>query len=128
MEDFGQLGRTGVLGGWFYGISCIPQSTTGSVISGNKIFQLQDHRQKKNSTPMLGFYGYIGIPSTHGTGALNVMNNMIRGSSSNNTQDVGLTYNGGKGDALFVLSQGNTVLSVGVPRTMDNKTTLVTGF
>jgi parallel beta-helix repeat protein len=107
---------------WFYGIACVPQSNSGSIISDNKVFQLRG--EAANSTAS---FAYIGVPSTHGVGVLNVVNNLVRG--ANGTRDVGLRYCVGEsGTELFVLSQGNNVIFAGAPRDIDNKTTLMTGW
>ena len=107
---------------WFYGIACVPQSNSGSIISSNKVFQLRG--ESLNSTAS---FAYIGVPFTHGVGVLNVVNNLVRG--VNGTRDVGLRYRVGDGGTeLLVLSQGNNVVSVGAARDKDNKTMLMTGW
>jgi parallel beta-helix repeat protein len=124
VEDFGR--NPGNEKGWYYGIACVPQSNAGSIISNNKVFQLKG----ENYTNLNSSFAYIGVPATHGVGVLNIVNNLIRGNGCHNcTNEVGLRYRCGKsGTNLLVMSQGNNVVSAGVSRDVDEKTTLVAGL
>lgn len=128
VEDFGLEVGQGVVGplfSWYYGIACVPQGGTGSIVAGNKVFQLRGLTTTA-STATAPSFAYIGIPSTHGVGQMNVVNNIVRG--VNNSGTIGLRYQGGSGQQLMVMSSGNNVLNVGIARDVDNKTVLVHGY
>ena len=127
VEDFGlEVGQGAVssLFSWYYGIACVPQGETGSVVAGNKVFQLRG--LTSTATTAAPSFAYIGIPYTHGVGQMNVVNNIVRG--VNNSGTIGLRYCGGSGQQLMVLSSGNNVFDVGIARAVDNKTVLVHGY
>jgi hypothetical protein len=68
IEDFGHLGGTG---NTYYGIACTVQGGAGSVITANKVFEL-------NGESPTGNLIYIGIPAVnYGTGIINVVDNLI---------------------------------------------------
>ena len=54
---------------------------------------------------------------------LNVANNVIRGAAGPN--DIGLYYQAGTGDGLQLISAGNNVQDVAVPRAVGERVILV---
>ncbi len=115
IEDFGDAG-----GATWYGIACTVQGDAASVISDNKVFQL-------NGEPSSGNFVYIGIPQVnYGTGVINVVDNVIRG--ANGSHDTGLSYQKGGGAGLLVLSADNHVQSAAMPRAVGAGVTLVSGL
>jgi parallel beta-helix repeat protein len=114
IEGFGEAGGEGKT---WYGIAATIQGGTGSVISGNKVF-------RQNAKAPTGAFVYVGVPKvSSGTGVLNVVNNVIRGAGT--PRDTGLSYEAGVAAGLQVLSNNNNVQSVGTPRTLGPKVTLV---
>ena len=88
--------------------SAIPQSEAGSIVSGNKFFQWRNsniNNSGSGSGSCTTTYAYIGIPSSHGTGVMNVVNNVRRGNDNNsakgiNRKEIGLMYGAGNGQQL----------------------------
>ena len=116
VEGFGSAG--GEANTW-YGIACTVQGGTASVISENKVFRLG-----AKAAGLPGRFIYVGVPQVnYGAGMLNVVNNVIRGAGG--PQDVGLSYQAGKGDGLQVVSANNNVQSVAVPRAVGERVILV---
>lgn len=115
IEGFGDAGNATT----YYGIACTLQGNVASVISGNKIFQL-------NKESGSGKYIYIGIPQVnYGIGVVNIIGNAIYGAMG--SQDIGLSYQVGSGTALRVLS-ANNVQNVTIPRLIGSGVTLVSAL
>ena len=114
IEDFGHLGGTG---NTYYGIACTVQGGAGSVITANKVFEL-------NGESPTGNLIYIGIPAVnYGTGIINVVDNLINGGYGPNT--TGLSFQLGGGEHLKVLASSNNVQSVAVAQAVGPGVTLV---
>jgi hypothetical protein len=113
IEGFGEAG--GKDDTW-YGIACTVQGGAASVISGNKVFRLQEKAKE-------GIFVYLAVPQVnYGTGMISVVGNAIRGRGGE--REIGLWYAAGRGAGLSVLSGNNHVQFVGMPRLVGEKATL----
>jgi hypothetical protein len=119
IEDFGDSGGGGQV---WYGIACTVQGGAASVISNNKVFQL-------NGVPATGSFVYIGVPVVnYGVGQLSVDGNAVRGAGAKHENETGLSYQLGGGAGLHVLSRDNGVLDAGTPRVVGKSVVLMDGY
>jgi parallel beta-helix repeat protein len=117
IEDFGRDG--GATNTW-YGVACTVQGDVASVIRENKVFN-------GSSQPAAGIFRFIGIPQVnYGTGVINVIGNVMRG--SNTAADNTALYFRGGSNPLWVMSSGNQAFSAGTPMTVSTNATLVAGI
>lgn len=116
IEDFGHLGGAG---NTYYGIGCTVNGGPGSVISNNKVNQESPH----GGDAPTGTLVYIGVQNVnYGTGAVNVVDNIIIGASGANT--TGISLNAGNGNSLQAMVNSNNIQSVATAEKVGNGVTL----
>jgi len=116
IEDFGDQAGSAT----WYGIACTVQGGASSTIIGNKVFMFA--KEHAGSTHV-----FISAPKVnYGTGELEVTGNTIRGADG--AGDIGLLFalNGGAG--LYLLTTGNSVEDVAIPRKIGPGITLAKSY
>ncbi len=116
IEGFGESRQPGT----FYGLRVTLQGDSASTISGNRIFN-------HGGEPTEGAeYRYLGVSVNYGHGVATISGNAIRGSGT--PRGVGLRYTTDGERSMKVVSVGNVVESVAVPRHVGGDVVLDAGL
>lgn len=116
IEGFGE----GPQAGAWHGIRASLQGDAASVIAGNRIFCLGGEKNPDAT------YHYLAVSVNYGSGVVTVTGNAIRGAGT--PRGVGLQYAAKEGTRLSVVSTGNAVEGVQVPRVAEERVTLTSGL
>ena len=132
IEDFGTKSTAKQT---YYGIRCDLQGEAGTTISNNRIHkfgadapaQSRKTRQAPAGPQPGARFVYLALDAVnYGTGHATVTGNTILGHGTR--QETGLLFRRGQGDRLSVVSTGNLVDDVGVPRTAGPGVRLTSGY
>lgn len=116
IEGFGEGSQAGT----WHGIRASLQGGTASTIHGNRIFNFGGEKGPDSA------YRYLAVSVNYGTGVVSVTGNAIRGAGKKG--GVGLHYSAKEGTQMKVVSAGNAVEDVEVPRLSEERVTLTSGL